>query len=66
MLCHLGAWDMAIESGQHDNMAFSRLSKSLGFLHTTGACGAQVDKSQKTEFAQQKNMLAAVNLFLEE
>ena len=69
MLCHLGAWDMATESGQIDNMAFSRLSKSLGFMHKTVAWGAQVDKSQKTEFAQQKIMragatfwLAAVNL----
>ena len=32
MLCHLAAWGMASESGQHDNMAFSKLSKSLGFM----------------------------------
>ena len=69
MLCHLGAWDMATYSGQRDTMACSKLSKTHGFMHTTVAWGAQVDKSQKTEFAKQKNMragatpwLAAVNL----
>ena len=54
MLCHLGAWDMATYSGQHDTMACSKLSKTLGFMHKTVAWGAQVDKSQKTEFAKQK------------
>ena len=69
MLCHLGAWDMAIESRQHDNMAFSILSKTLRFMHKNLVWGAQVDNSQKTEFAKQKCMrtgatfwLAAVNL----
>ena len=69
MPCHLGAWDMATYSGQHDTMACSKLSKTLGFIHKTVVWGAQVDKTQKTEFAKQKNMragatpwLAAVNL----
>ena len=54
MLCHLGAWGMASESGQHDNMAFSKLSKSHGFMHKTVVLGVQMDKSQKTEFPHQK------------
>ena len=69
MLCHLGAWGMASESGQHDNMAFSKLSKSFGFMHTTVVSGVQVDISQTTKFPQQTKMravapfwLAAVNL----
>ena len=35
-------------------MAFSILSKTLGFMHKTLVWGAQVDNSQKTEFAKQK------------
>ena len=69
MLCHPGAWGMASESGQHGNMAFSKLSKSHRFMHTTVVLGVQVDKSQKTECPHQNNMravatfwLAAVNL----
>ena len=55
MLCHLAAWGMASESGQHDNMAFSKLSKTHGFMHKTVVWGVQMGKSQKTEFPHQKN-----------
>ena len=64
MLCHLGDWDMATESCQIDNMAFSRLSKSLGFVHKAVVWGAQVDNSQKTEFAHQNFMRAGATFWL--
>ena len=46
MLCHLGAWGMASESGKHDNMAVSKLSKLFGLMHKTVVWGVQVDKPQ--------------------
>ena len=36
-------------------MAFSKLSKSLGFMHKTVVLGVQVDKAQTTEFPHPKN-----------
>ena len=55
MLCHLGAWGMASESGKHDNMAVSKLSKLFGLMHKTVVWGVQVDKPQTIACPHRKN-----------